>query len=258
MKRKKKVLSGIFSMVIVVLCLVPFLFVLVSSVIQGAGGISFQAYYDVFLGTPRYLLRFWRSLFVCLCIAGGQMVVSVLAGYGFARYRFRGNKIMFFALMILMTLPLQVTLVPNYIILNKMQLLGSQVALILPGIFMSLGTIIMRYTFVTISDEIIDAAKLDGCGVLKILGRIAIPISKGCLICVGLLSFLDAWNMVEQPIAYLKEFDNYPLSVALAYVAPENLSRQLVSCILAALPPLLLFAFFKEELVKGIVFAEEK
>ena len=88
MRRKKKVLSGVFSLLIVALCLAPFLFVLVSSIFQGAEGISFQAYYDVFLGTPRYLLRFWRSLLVCLCIAGGQMVVSVLAGYGFARYRF--------------------------------------------------------------------------------------------------------------------------------------------------------------------------
>ena len=77
-------------------------------------------------------------------------------------------------------------------------------------------------------------------------------------VCVTLLSFLDGWNMVEQPIAYLKDFMRYPISVALAYVPPADPTLQLVCCVLVVLPPLFLFTYFNRELVEGIVLAEMK
>ena len=195
---------------------------------------------------------------MCICIALGQVTVSALAGYGFAKYRFPGKNLIYFCLMILMILPLQVTLVPNYIMLDKLHMLGTEKALILPGIFLPLGTFLMTQCFKSLSDEVIDQAKVDGCNLLETMIRIAVPMSRGALVCAGLLSFLDAWNMVEQPIAYLKEFAKYPLSVALAYVSPEQAVRQFVCCILVLLPPLALFSCFNKELVEGIVFGEEK
>ena len=80
----------------------------------------------------------------------------------------------------------------------------------------------------------------------------------GGIVCAGLLTFLDAWNMVEQPIAYLRDFTRYPISVALAYVTPSESARQFVCCILVILPPLFLFSCFHREMVEGIVFGEEK
>ena len=187
-----------------------------------------------------------------------QLLYTVLAGYGFAKCRFPGKNVMFFSLMILMVLPLQVTLVPNYIMLDKLQMLGTNSSLIFPGIFVPLGTFIMAQSFKAVPDELIDAAMLDGCGIPRILSRVAVPMVKGGLVCVGLLSFMDGWNMVEQPIAYLKDFTRYPISVALAYVSPDDSARQFVSCILVILPPLFLFSCFNQEMVEGIVFGEEK
>lgn len=256
--KKKSVVASVFALILVVFCLAPFGVVLVNSFYQAAGGISLQAYYEVFLGSPRFLIRFWKSLGICLCIAAGQICVSVLAGYGFAKYKFPGKNIMFFFLMILMVLPLQVTLVPNYIMLDRLSLLGTDSALIYPGIFIPLGTFIMTQSFKTIPNDIIDVAKLDGCGTLRILLQMAIPMNRGSMVCVGLLSFLDGWNIVEQPIAYLKDFDKYPISVALAYVSTSNPIRQFVCCILVILPPLFLFSCFNKEMVEGIVFGEEK
>lgn len=255
---RRNIFSDFFALFLVMISLAPFIIVLINSIYQQETWISFQAYYDVFLSSPQYLLRFWRSLGICLCITARQVFVSVLAGYGFAKCKFPGKNMMFFFLMILMVLPLQVTLVPNYIMLDRLNLLGTDASLILPGMFVPLGTFIMTQSFKAVSSEIIDVAKLDGCGIPRILLHIVVPMSKGSLACVCLLSFLDSWNMVEQPIAFLKDFAKYPISVALAYVSTGDSIQQIACCILVMLPPLFLFSCFHKEMVEGIVFGEEK
>lgn len=216
------------------------------------------AYYEVFLGTPQYLFRFWKSMGMALCIAAGQLLISVLAGYGFAKYRFPGRSLLFFLMMILMTLPVQVMLIPNYLMLTNLRLIDTYAALILPSIFIPLGTFILTQSFKSISESVIDAAMLDGCGVPRVLALVAAPMNKSGMVCVFLLSFLDAWNMVEQPIAYLKDFGQYPISVALAYTPPADTTVHLVCCVLVVLPALFLFTYFNKELVEGIVLAEVK
>ena len=257
MKKFKNIMAAIFALVLVAICVAPFVYIFLRSFIVFEQ-ITFQSYYDVFLGSPKFLFRFWKSMGMSVAIAGGQMVVSVMAGYGFGRYKFKGRDTLFFLLMILMTLPVQVTLVPNFIMLNNLSLLDTYAALILPCIFVPLGTFILTQSFKSISDSVIDAAMLDGCGVPRIIALVAVPMNKSGLVCVLLLSFLDAWNMVEQPVAYLKEFMQYPISVALAYTPPADPSIQMVCCILVVIPALFLFTLFNKELVEGIVLAEIK
>lgn len=260
MTERKKLFLGIgtaFAALLIILCLSPFCYVLARSFITEQG-VNFQYYYDVFWGHSQYLLRFWKSLGMCLCICVGQIFVSVFAGFAFAKYNFRGKNILFFLLMILMVLPVQVTLVPNYIMLGQLNLLDSYASLILPSIFAPLGTFILRQSFESVPDSILDAAQLDGCGALGVLARVIVPMNLSGLVCVLLLSFLDAWNMVEQPIVYLKSFVRYPLSVALAYTPPADPTLQLVCCIFVTIPPLFLFIFFNQELIEGITLAEVK
>ena len=243
----KRFFSGLFAALVVVLSAAPFLYVFVRSFLS-PGGVTFQYYYDVFLASPKYLFRFWKSIGMAVCIAAGQLFISVFAGRNF----------LFFLLMILMTLPVQVTLVPDFIMLGYMNLLNTYAALILPSIIVPLGTFILTQSFKSVPDTVLDAAMLDGCGVLRMLFYVVSPMNKSGLVCVLLLSFLDAWNMVEQPIAFLKEAEQYPISVALAYTPPSETSVQLVCCILVVLPALFLFTFFNRELVEGIVLAEVK
>ena len=256
-KRRSATLEAIFAFLVILVSVVPFVHVFLSSFLT-IQGVSFQAYYDVFLGSPLYLHRFWRSMGMAVCVALFQLVVSVLGGYGFAKYRFPLRNGLLFLLMLLMALPVQVTLVPGFITLSAMGLLDTYAALILPAIFIPLGTFILTQSFKAISDSVIDAAMIDGCGLFGTLLKVAVPMSKNGLVCVVLLSFLDAWNMVEQPIAFLKEFEDYPLSVALAYAPPGNQVVQQVCCVLVVLPPLALFALFNRELVEGVVLAEVK
>ena len=210
----KRFFSGLFAALVVVLSAAPFLYVFVRSFLS-PGGVTFQYYYDVFLASPKYLFRFWKSIGMAVCIAAGQLFISVFAGFGFAKYKFPGRNFLF-------------------------------------------GTFILTQSFKSVPDTVLDAAMLDGCGVLRMLFYVVSPMNKSGLVCVLLLSFLDAWNMVEQPIAFLKEAEQYPISVALAYTPPSETSVQLVCCILVVLPALFLFTFFNRELVEGIVLAEVK
>ena len=171
---------------------------------------------------------------------------------------FPGKNFWFFLLLVVMVLPLQVTLVPNFRILGALGLLDTQWALVLPAMFAPLGTFLMTQCFRSVPDEILEAAQLDGANMVRVLWKVLVPMSKNGVASVVLLSFLEAWNMVEQPVAYLKEPAQYPLSVAGAYVGTEDAATQLVCCLLSLLPPLLLFLRFHQELVQGIALAEVK
>lgn len=249
--------TGVSAALLVLISLAPFCYVLLRSFVTPEG-VSLQPYYDVFWGQPQYLFRFWKSLFLSLCVGAGQLAVSALAGFGFARYRFRGRRLIFFLLTVLMVLPVQVTLAPNYITLNALGLLDTYAALILPLIFVPLGTFILRQSFLSIPDSVMDAAMLDGCNAVGMLWRVAIPMNQSGMVCAFLLSFLDAWNMVEQPIAFLRDVNSYPISVALAYVPPTDGALQLACCTLVVLPCLFFFTLFNRELVEGITLAEVK
>lgn len=251
-----KQLSYLVRVLVAAVSLLPFCFLFLRSFWDG--GVTLQPYYDVFLSTSRYLDSFWRSLGLTCTVAVGQLVVSVPAGFCFAKRSFPGKRILAFLLVALLVLPVQVTLVPNYLMLKNLGLLNTYAALILPALFAPLGTFLLGQSFRSIPNTLLDAARLDGCGTIGLLWRIAMPMRKGAMACVAILAFLDAWNMVEQPLAYLRSFREYPLSVGLAYAAPQGVAVQMVCCLLAALPPLFLFAFFSQDLVDGIVLGEVK
>lgn len=257
MKKKKSLLAAFLALFLCAVCVVPFLYVLLSAAVKD-GQLSLLAYYEVFLGRTEFLLRFWKSLGLSVCIAAAQAAVSTLAGYGFAKFRFPGKNAVFFLLMVLMILPLQVTLMPNYILLQQMGIMGTYWSLALPAVFVPLGTFIMTQSFRAVPTSILEAAQLDGCSTLGMLPRILIPINHNGLICTGLLAFLDAWNMVEQPLTYLADFRDLPISVALASLSPAEPTVLLACCVLATLPPLLLFAVFNRELSSGIAQGGDK
>lgn len=251
-----KQLSYLVGVLVAAVSLLPFCFLFLRSFWDG--GVTLQPYYDVFLSTSRYLDSFWRSLGLTCTVAAGQLMVSVPAGFCFAKRSFPGKRILAFLLVALLVLPVQVTLVPNYLMLKNLGLLNTYAALILPALFAPLGTFLLGQSFRSIPNALLDAARLDGCGTIGLLWRIVMPMRKGTMACVAILAFLDAWNMVEQPLAYLRSFQEYPLSVGLAYAAPQGVAVQMVCCLLAALPPLFLFAFFSQDLVDGIVLGEVK
>lgn len=260
MKKKERMnpLATLVALAMGAVCVVPFAYILLRAGVGEDGSATGLNYYNVFLAEPYYLLRFFRSLALAAVVAVGNLVVSTLAGFGFAKFRFPGKNGMFFFLMVLMILPLQVTLVPNYQVLSAMGLLNTYAALALPAIFTPLSTFILTQTFRAVPGELLDAARLDGCSIWGLLLRVAVPMNKGGMACALLLSFLDGWNMVEQPIVYLDDFADYPIAVALSTVRTGSVGIQLAACALVMIPPVLLFAVYHRELTEGISLGRDK
>ena len=256
--KKRRPFAAAMAVTLSVICVVPFLYLLVSSMQNTEGTFSLHAYYQAFLGQTEYLLRFWKSVGLSTAIAAGQVVIATLAAYGFARFRFPGRNVILFCLMVLMILPLQVTLMPNFMVLEELGFLYTDASLIVPGIFVPLGAVIMTQSIRAVPESLVEAARLDGCNVLQALFKVVLPGCGSGLACTFLLSFLDAWNLVEQPITYLRQFKDYPISVALATVPPADPTVLLVCCMLVCVPVLFLFAFFNRELGEGVAMGGEK
>ena len=213
---------------------------------------SLRGYYDIFFASTEYTGRFFRSLTLTAAITLGQTVLACLGGYGFAKFRFPGKNLLFTLMILLMMLPLQVTLVPNYIVLDRMHLIGSYGALLLPGICSAFGVFLLTQTFQSIPDSVLEAARLDGANQLKTLLFVVLPQSKSGIASLIILNFIDTWNMVEQPLVFLKDRAKYPLSVFLAQISGLGLSHAFVCGILAMLPVLCLFLMFRDALMTGI------
>lgn len=213
---------------------------------------SLQGYAIVFLLTPSYLMKFWSSMFISFAIMAGQILISCLSGYGFAKFKFPLKNVIFYFMIILMMMPLQVTLVPNYIVLDRIGFLGSYTALILPGVFSSFGVFLLAQVFSSMPDNLIEAAKIDGANHLQILFSVMIPYARAGVASLVILNFIDTWNMVEQPLVFLKDSTKYPLSIFLANINQANLGISFVCGILAIIPVFLLFLHFKDSLISGI------
>lgn len=161
--------AGAVTVILLLTILGPFFQVVYGALFPQVSGFSVEPVYTVFLATPEYLLVFWRTLALCALIVVSQVVLSVLAGLGFAKYNFPGKGLCFFLLLVVMVLPLQVTLVPNFRILGTLGLLDTQWALVLPAMFAPLGTFLMTQSFRAVPDEILEAAQLDGASMGTVL-----------------------------------------------------------------------------------------
>lgn len=205
--------------------------------------VTFEQYYQVFFRRPEYLLKFWNSIIITIPTVIGQVVVSSLAAFAFAKLNFKGRDKLFFVYIILLILPLQVTLVPNYIVLDNLNLLNSFLAIILPGMFSAFGICLLRQSILYIPQASIEAARIDGAGYLKIFTHIILPQIKGGLITLTLLCFIDNWNVVEQPLIYFDDKAMYPLSVALSDISNTDYGIIFACGVMFMIPPLLIFTY---------------
>ena len=213
---------------------------------------SLSGYYGVLVARPDYLISFWISLFLAAAIVLGQLVIASLAAYAFSFFDFRMRHLLFFLTIVLMMMPYQVTLVSNYIVLDKLGVLGGYSSIILPGIFSAFGVFLLRMIMKSVPQNIIEAAKVDGASHLRILSSIVLPNCRAGIVSLVVLSFIDTWNMIEQPLVFLKDSSMYPLSIYLAEVNSRNYSLSFAGGMLAMVPVLILFLYFEDNLIEGI------
>ncbi|MFA5726628.1 MAG: carbohydrate ABC transporter permease [Saccharofermentanaceae bacterium] len=214
--------------------------------------VTIEQYKTLMFMSPTYLLKFWNSIILVVPIVIGQLLVACLAAYSFSRYRRKRREILFFSYIILMLMPFQVTLVPNYIVAEKLGILDSIWAIILPGVFSTFSVFLLAKYMRQIPSSYIEAAKLDGASEWQIFTRIAIPMCKSALYAMSILLFIDYWNMVEQPLVLLTSVDKQPLSVFLSQVNEAEIGIAFAASALYMIPPILIFLYGEEYLVEGI------
>ncbi len=217
--------------------------------------VSFSQYYTVLFKSPDYLLKFWNSVILVVPIVIFQLGTAALAAYGFARLKGRLKEILFFVYIIVMLMPYQVTLVPNYLVSDWLNILDTRWAIILPGIFTPFSVFLLTKIMRRIPPVMIEAAKLDGAGELQIFMYICMPLCKSALYSVAILVFIDYWNMVEQPLILLSDPDLYPLSVFLSQINTGEIGLAFAVATIYMIPALLIFLYGEDYLVEGITYS---
>lgn len=216
--------------------------------------VSFSQYSTVLFKSPEYLLKFWNSVVLVGPIVLFQLIVASLASYGFARYTGKLRAIVFFAYVILMLMPYQVTLVPNYLVSNWLSILDTYWAIWLPGIFSPFAVFLLTKFMKRIPSSMIEAAQIDGAGEWQIYRKICMPLCKGAICSAAILVFIDYWNMVEQPLILLADGEKHPLSVFLSKINSGEVGLAFAVATIYMVPTLLVFLYGEEYLVDGITY----
>ena len=216
--------------------------------------VSFSQYITTLFKSPEYLLKFWNSVILVGPIVIFQLIVAALASYGFARYQGRLRQIIFFAYIILMLMPYQVTLVPNYLVSDWLNILDTYWSIWLPGIFSPFAVYLLTKFMRRIPTSVIEAAQIDGAGEWQIFRKICLPLCKGAVCSVAILVFIDYWNMVEQPLILLTDAEMHPLSVFLSKINAGEIGLAFAVATIYMVPCLLIFLYGEEYLVDGITY----
>lgn len=217
--------------------------------------VSFSQYYTVLFKSPDYLLKFWNSVILVVPIVIFQLITAAFAAYGFARLKGRLKEIIFFVYIIVMLMPYQVTLVPNYLVSDFLGILNTRWAIILPAVFTPFSVFLLTKIMRRIPVSLIEAAKLDGAGEMQIFRYVALPLCKSVMFSVVILVFIDYWNMVEQPLILLSDTNLYPLSVFLSKINSGEIGLAFAVATIYMIPTLLMFLYGEDYLVEGITYS---
>jgi len=219
---------------------------------------SFAAYGEVFRLQP-FAQQYWNSLYIAAVVTVGTILVSSMAGYAFARIRFRGANALFLLVLVGLLVPSEVTIVPLFRMVNALGLIDTHWPLVVIPVLGApsvLATFIMRQFFLGLPGELEEAGRMDGLGRWGIFWRIAFPLSRSAISAVAIFTFLKSWNLYLEPIVYLSSKDRFTLPQALtqyvdAYGGPMW-NVQLAATTLTVLPVLAVFLVAQKQFVQGL------
>jgi len=217
------------------------------------------AFIDNFVGLFRDTLfgrSMANSMLVSTTYTALGLVVCTAAGYAFAKFKFRGQNLLFGALLVTLALPSQVTLVPLFQIMVNLGWLDSYQALILPNLALPFGIFLMRQSMSAIPDEMIQAARIDGANEFRVFAQVVVPTVRPALSALAIFLFLAQWNDFVYPLVVLRSPESYTVPVALASlqgIGTTDYGQLLMGTMLSMLPILVLFLFLQRQFVAGIL-----
>ena len=251
------------------LILIPFLWMLTTS-LKSPGKIFlfppqwipspvvWSNYAQVFERQPLFLLQYFNSVYVAAVVAAGTCIVSSIAGYAFARIEFPFRNALFILLLTGMMIPGEVTVIPLFIWLSKLGLANSHFSLTVPqimgveGIF---GVFLFRQFFITIPQEIVEAADVDGCSPWRTFWRIMVPMAMPCFATLSIFAFLNSWEDFLSPLIYLSSERLYTLPVAMKLftdMAGTEWHLLMAASVMATVPLLVVFFLAQRKFIEGV------
>lgn len=208
--------------------------------------------------SPEFFRMFWNSVKITGGILAGQLVFGMPAAWGLARYSFRAKKALYMLYIIMMMMPFQVTMLSQYLVLDKFHLLDTSAGVILPGMFSTFSVFIMYRFFCGISESVLEAARIDGAGEWRIFLRMGLPLGASGIISAMVLSFLECWSMMEQSMTFLETKSLWPLSLFMPEIGSSNAGFSLCSSFVALLPAVFVFMAGQDYLEQGIAYSAKE
>ncbi|MCA1321604.1 carbohydrate ABC transporter permease [Bacillus tianshenii] len=212
----------------------------------------FQHYIDLFqnLNFDIYLVN---TLIIVVWSMFG-LLLNTMAGYAFGKFEFRGKGILFVIVLITLMIPAQVTMIPTYVILNELGLTNTMTGIVVPGLISAFNIFLIRQFMVTIPNDLLEAARLDGAGELFIFLKLILPLSKPIIAVQVILTFIGAWNSFLWPLIVANDQSFYTLSVGLALLQDQNVTNyglQMAGSAVMVIPILIIFIIFQKQIIEG-------
>jgi len=270
LSREERIRWTIVSIVmwaVAILFLMPFVWMVVSSLKREIDvfrlpvqwipdPLTWSNYVEVWTGRYPLTKYIGNSLIVAIARVVGELFTASLAAYAFSRLKFRGRDIIFILYVSTLIIPHQMLLVPRFILYRQLGIYDTLWALILPGIFTVFGTFLLRQFFLTIPQDLTDAARVDGASELQIYWRIILPLSKPALASLAILAFVWSWNDYETPLVMLTSEDKFTIPLGLTRYFDESggFSAALISAgaVSSLIPIFIVFLALQRQFIQAL------
>ncbi|MCA0322407.1 MAG: carbohydrate ABC transporter permease [Actinobacteria bacterium] len=217
---------------------------------------KWENYAEAVNGPVPILKNMANSAVIAIAVSIGMIITAPMAGYAFARLRFPGRDSLFVALLASLMVPIQVTVIPLFLLMRTLGLVNNPLSLILPGLTGAFGVFLMRQFFLGLPEEILEAARLDGCGPFTAYRLVALPLVKNGVSTLGVITFLGSWNAYFAPSIFLNDVDTATLPLALVLMlgpyGAGNMSAVMAATTIAILPALIVFLIAQRWIIASL------
>lgn len=219
---------------------------------------TLEQYKNLLFNSPQYLRMFWNSVLLVVPVLAGQCILAPLAAFGLENIRWKYKEAIYFTYIIVMLMPTQILLVPNFIVAGWLRIRESYLAIILPALFHALGVFLVRQQLKGFPKECLEAAQLDGAGAYQSYRYVVRPNLVSVVAALAVLLFADNWNIVDQAVVFLKQTYDNPLSVYLGNVVTGDPGMFFAVSVFYLIPALLVFFLGQDYLTEGIALSGVK
>ncbi len=203
-----------------------------------------------------FLRYFSNSMFVAVMATLITLIVNTMAGFAFAKYRFKGRDIIFMALLTTMMLPTEVIMRPTFTVVSALRLYNTLWGVIIPPIATPTGIFLMRQYFMGVPDSLLESARIDGAGELRIFTTMMVPLAKPVIATLAILSFMWRWNDFVWPMLVITDQSKYTMQLAIANLVGElavDWNTLLCASVISMIPMLVVFAIFQKQIIKSVM-----